>query len=127
MVRDSNATCQGYNIACADSVSLNQLFRIIRDQLALKDPRFAVALPQYDAFRPGDIRFSCASIHNARQMLSFEPTHGVEQGLAEALTWYLERARGNEAQPVGAPRSRGAAAHTSRAELESAPAAAAAL
>jgi UDP-N-acetylglucosamine 4-epimerase len=89
----SGATCQAYNIACADSVSLNQLFQMMRDRLALNDSRFSSAVPQYDAFRPGDVRFSCASIAKAREMLSFEPTHNVADGLAEAVDWYVDRAQ----------------------------------
>jgi UDP-N-acetylglucosamine 4-epimerase len=113
-VTEAKATCQAYNVACAESVSLNQLFRMMRDRLALNEPRFANAVPQYDPFRPGDIRFSCASIDRARQMLSFEPTHDVEQGLAEALDWYVERARaGVTSASVPAHRHTVASARTS--------------
>jgi UDP-N-acetylglucosamine 4-epimerase len=90
-VENANATGQAYNVACAESVSLNQLFRMMRDSLALSDAQFSNAVPQYDPFRPGDIRFSCASIEKARRMLSFSPTHTVAQGLAEALNWYVKR------------------------------------
>lgn len=92
-VEDANATCQAYNVACAESVTLNKLFQMMRDRLALQDAGYSLAVPQYDPFRPGDIRFSCASIEKARRMLSFAPTHSVEQGLAEALGWYVERAQ----------------------------------
>jgi len=92
-VDNENATGQAYNVACAASVTLNQLFAMMRDRLALLDQRFAAASPQYDPFRPGDIRFSGASIEKARQMLSYSPTHGVDEGLAEALAWYVEKAQ----------------------------------
>ena len=91
-VEDPDATGQAYNVACAESVTLNQLFHMMRDRLAVSDPQFSHAVPQYDPFRPGDIRFSCASIEKARRMLSFAPSHDVGQGLAEALDWYVERA-----------------------------------
>jgi len=91
-VDDVNATGRAYNIACAESVTLNHLFEMMRNRLALIDPDFSLAIPQYDAFRPGDIRFSCASIEKARQMLSFAPTHSVAQGLEEAMDWYVARA-----------------------------------
>jgi len=87
-----SATGRAYNIACAESVSLNELFRMMRDRLAIKHPRFATRVPQHDPFRPGDIRFSSANIETARRMLSYSPTHTVAQGLAEALEWYVERA-----------------------------------
>jgi UDP-N-acetylglucosamine 4-epimerase len=93
-VEDPRASGETYNIACAESVSLNQLFHMMRDRLAASDPQFSSAAPHYDPFRPGDIRFSCASIEKARQMLSYVPTYSVAQGLAEALDWYLEQAGG---------------------------------
>lgn len=89
MVNDKTATCQAYNIACGESVSLNQLFCIIRDGLAQYDPAVAFAAPQYDDFRAGDIRFSCAAIDKARDQLAYSPTHNVADGLAEALEWYV--------------------------------------
>jgi len=92
-VEDANATGQSFNVACAESVTLNQLFRMMVDKLAREEPRFSAATPQYDPFRPGDIRFSGASIEKARRMLSFSPTHSVDQGLAETLEWYIENAR----------------------------------
>lgn len=102
-VNDVGATGQAYNVACAESVTLNQLFQMMRDRLALDDIRFAFAQPQHDPFRPGDIRFSCASIEKARRMLSFSPTHGVAQGLEEALDWYVEKARTSPTRTVAAP------------------------
>ena len=113
-VEDVNATGQAYNIACAESVTLNHLFQMMRGRLALTDSVFSLAVPQYDPFRPGDIRFSCASIEKARQMLSFSPTHTVAQGLEEALDWYVERARSTVGRTVAAtPRySSGAAVNS---------------
>ena len=101
-VSHESATGRAYNIACAESVSLNQLFRMMRDRLAIKSPRFAMMAPQHDPFRPGDIRFSCANIDTARRMLSFSPTHTVAEGLAEALEWYVERARTSTRAAVSA-------------------------
>ncbi len=99
-VEDPNATAQAYNVACAESVTLNHLFHLMRDRLALSDPQLSHAVPQYDPFRPGDIRFSCASIEKARRMLSFSPSHDVGQGLAEALDWYVEKANATTARNV---------------------------
>jgi len=101
-VEDVNATGQVYNVACAESVTLNHLFQVMRARLALIDPVFSFALPQHDPFRPGDIRFSSASIEKARQMLSYSPTHTVAQGLDEALDWYVERARTTVGRTVAA-------------------------
>jgi UDP-N-acetylglucosamine/UDP-N-acetylgalactosamine 4-epimerase len=101
-VEDVNATGQAYNIACAESVTLNHLFQMMLNRLAIADPAFSFTIPQYDDFRPGDIRFSCASIEKARQMLSFSPTHSVAQGLEEAMDWYVARARTTTGHAVAA-------------------------
>lgn len=89
---DSAATSDAYNIACAESVSLTKLFQMMRDALSQKDSRFSSVMPQYDGFRAGDIRFSCASIEKARSKLGYAPTHDVAKGLAEALEWYIDKA-----------------------------------
>ena len=99
-VSNADATGHAYNIACAESVSLNQLFQMMRDRLTTVDERFARSMPQYDDLRPGDIRFSCASIEKARRMLEFAPTHSVAQGLAEAMDWYLSRTRVTSETPA---------------------------
>jgi dTDP-D-glucose 4,6-dehydratase len=84
----------------------------MRERLTREDSRFAQAVPQYDDFRPGDIRFSCASIEKARRMLSFEPTHDVAQGLAEALDWYLDRERGSRERDTAVTRRQPVVAST---------------
>ena len=94
---EPEASGESYNIACAESVTLNQLFAMMRDGLAEKDSCFSGVVPQYDGFRPGDIRFSCASIEKAHTKLRYSPSHDVAQGLAEALDWYVERARSSNA------------------------------
>jgi len=91
-VNDTEATCQAYNIACNESVSLNRLFDILREALARYHPTVGFAAPHYDDFRPGDIRFSCAAIDKARTQLGYSPTHNVAEGLAEALEWYVAQA-----------------------------------
>ena len=115
-VENANASGHAYNVASAESVTLNQLFQMMRDRLALNDPRFSFAAPQYDPFRQGDIRFSSASIEKARRMLSFSPTHSVAQGLAEALDWYVARAHAtggrSVATTVATPTSVGSSPHS---------------
>ena len=87
------ATGEVYNVACAHSVSLNELFALLKDQVTLIDPALRAATPTYESFRPGDIRFSCAAIEKARENLAFSPTHGVGDGIAEAFGWYAKKAR----------------------------------
>jgi UDP-N-acetylglucosamine 4-epimerase len=91
---DPSATGHAYNVACASAVTLNQLFGMMRDRLAAIDSKFAAAAPHYDPFRPGDIRYSGASIEKARRMLGYSPSHDVAAGLTEALDWYVAQIPG---------------------------------
>ncbi|MES9993927.1 MAG: NAD-dependent epimerase/dehydratase family protein [Candidatus Thiodiazotropha sp.] len=84
------ATDQVYNIAVGDRTTLNQLFTKIRDILAESFPQLQQITPSYRDFRPGDVRHSLADISKAKQLLGYEPTHNIDQGLAEAMSWYID-------------------------------------
>jgi UDP-N-acetylglucosamine/UDP-N-acetylgalactosamine 4-epimerase len=77
-----------YNVALGDRTTLNQLFVLIREQVARFRPEAAALRPEHLGARPGDIRHSLADITRARELLGYEPTHTIRQGLAEAATWY---------------------------------------
>ena len=85
-----NVSDQVYNIACGRSASLTELFTLIRDGLARFQGEIASVKPEYDPFRPGDIRHSQADIGKARRLLGYEPTHQLADGLDEALPWYVQ-------------------------------------
>jgi UDP-N-acetylglucosamine 4-epimerase len=40
-------------------------------------------------FREGDVRHSQADISKAAKMLGFAPTHRIDEGLRQALDWYV--------------------------------------
>ncbi|MBM3875746.1 MAG: SDR family oxidoreductase [Verrucomicrobia bacterium] len=86
--QNADAVNRVYNIAVSGRTTLNQLFAMIRDGLAKSDASLAGAQPVYKDFRPGDVRHSHGDITKARTLLGYEPTHGIEDGLAEALDWY---------------------------------------
>jgi len=72
-------TGQIVNIACGERVSLNELLRIIAEATGTSVP------PRYDAPRPGDVRDSFASIDVARELLGYEPTVRVREGLRKTI------------------------------------------
>jgi len=82
-----------FNVACGTETSLNELYRMIRLGLVGYQPSIAVAQPIYRAFRAGDIRRSTADIARIREVLQYEPTHSVAQGLGETLEWYVDSRR----------------------------------
>ncbi len=88
-VEEEAASNQVYNVAVGERTSLNQLFALIRDQVAPHYPQAHHTQPNYRDFRPGDVRHSLADISKARELLGYAPGHSLQQGLAEAAQWYL--------------------------------------
>jgi UDP-N-acetylglucosamine 4-epimerase len=87
-----------YNIALGDETTLAALFEMLRDQLAPDHPKLRKLTPIHRPPQPGDVRHSRADIGKARRFLGYEPTHRIEDGLKEALGWYVARHQ----QPVPA-------------------------
>ncbi len=88
----TDAVDQVYNIAVGDTTTLNELFAMVRDGLAVRHPEVRGAAPVYRDFRPGDIQHSKAEIAKARRLLGYEPSHSLQHGLTESLPWYESRA-----------------------------------
>jgi UDP-N-acetylglucosamine 4-epimerase len=82
---------QVYNIAVGDRTSLLDLFEFLRDKVADRVPAVRSLAPEFRPFRPGDVRHSQADIDKARELLGYEPTHRVFEGLAEAMAWYVDK------------------------------------
>jgi UDP-N-acetylglucosamine/UDP-N-acetyl-alpha-D-glucosaminouronate 4-epimerase len=72
------------NVATGGRISLNTLFRTIRDLVTAKVE--AIYAPP----RPGDVRDSQADISKARRILGYEPTVSFEEGLARTVAWYRD-------------------------------------
>lgn len=88
--QNAAAVNQIYNIAVGDSTTLNQLFAYLREGLSAHFAPLKNSEPVYRDFRPGDIRHSLADISKARALLNYTPTCRVQEGVAEALGWYLK-------------------------------------
>jgi len=80
---------QVYNVAVGERTTLNELFALLREQLAHLVPKFAADEPIHDAFRAGDVKHSQADIAKAVRLLGYRPSHRVGDGLAEAMPWYV--------------------------------------
>jgi UDP-N-acetylglucosamine 4-epimerase len=89
VVDDSNAVNQVYNVAINERTSLNELYEMVRGLLLEKFPHLKDHAPQYADFRKGDVRHSQADITKAGNMLGYAPTHRVQDGLRQAMDWYI--------------------------------------
>ena len=70
------------NVATGGRVSLNQLFRTVRDLVGAR------VEPKYAPPRPGDVQDSQADISKARRLLGYEPVVSFEEGLQRTVAWY---------------------------------------
>ena len=77
-----------YNVAFGQRTTLNELFALIREEVARHKPEAGTATAAHRDFRAGDVRHSLADISRARQLLGFDPTIDVRQGLRLAGDWY---------------------------------------
>lgn len=84
-----DATNQVYNVALGDRTTLNELYQTMRGVLSETYSHAATHQPQYRDFRRGDVRHSQADISKAQKLLGFEPTHRINEGLRQAMDWYI--------------------------------------
>ena len=85
-----DAANQVYNVAVGDRTTLNELFEAIRSILEPRFPHLKGFKPSYRDFRAGDVRHSLADIGKARELLGYVPSHGIGEGLIEAMDWYVQ-------------------------------------
>jgi UDP-N-acetylglucosamine 4-epimerase len=88
-IQNRKATNQIFNIAFGAQTTLTELFNVLRDGLSLTFEHVRGCKPRHGQFRAGDILHSQADIGRAHRLLGYRPTHNAEQGLAEALEWYV--------------------------------------
>ena len=79
-----------YNTAVGDRTTLNDLVKYLKEYLSEFDSAIKNIATIHGPERAGDIPHSLASIEKAKQLLAYEPTHNIQQGLKEAVSWYWE-------------------------------------
>lgn len=89
MTENDEAINQIYNVALNDRTSLNQLYHMIEDRLIQRVGYLTKKKPTYRDFRAGDVLHSQADISKAQQLLGYQPSHKIADGLDEAMDWYV--------------------------------------
>jgi UDP-N-acetylglucosamine 4-epimerase len=79
---------RAYNVAVGDRTTLTALFEMLKSGLRRRDPSLPDVQPAYRDFRAGDVPHSLADISKARNLLGYEPTHRITDGIDAALDWY---------------------------------------
>lgn len=89
-VQSKEAVGEVYNVGYGQSTSLNELFELIREQVAQYVSSVKQEIPVYQDFRTGDILHSVADIQKAKKLLGYQPTCSVQEGLHKASDWYFK-------------------------------------
>lgn len=79
-----------FNIAVGDRTSLSELFDLIRKSLLDNGVNYNQS-PEYRNFREGDVKHSQADISKAKKILGFNPKFRINDGISQAVKWYLKR------------------------------------
>ncbi len=90
---------QVYNVAVGDRTSLNELFEALRQSLMHRQFQLGDLAPTYRDFRAGDVLHSLADISKAKQRIGYAPSHHIDEGIDEAMGWYVGMLR---EFPIGA-------------------------
>ena len=70
------------NVATGGRISLNQLFRTMRDVVG------GTVEPTYHEVRSGDVKDSQADVAKAQRLLGYRPIVSFEDGLKRTIEWY---------------------------------------
>jgi UDP-N-acetylglucosamine/UDP-N-acetylgalactosamine 4-epimerase len=87
---NEEASNKVYNVAFGEQTDLNELYALIREQVATAIPEVADKKATYRDFRVGDVMHSLADISRARELLGYAPQYSVKKGLLEAARWYID-------------------------------------
>lgn len=83
-VEAEGAAGEVFNVACGQSMSLNQVVAHLR---AILNTQGDIS---YGPPRPGDVPRSMADIRKAREGLGYEPDVSVEAGLEQTVEWFRQ-------------------------------------
>lgn len=79
-----------YNTAVGDRTTLNDLVGYLKKYLSEFDEKIGDVEVIHGPNRVGDIPHSLASVEKAEKLLGYKPSHTIEKGLKEAISWYWE-------------------------------------
>jgi UDP-N-acetylglucosamine 4-epimerase len=84
---------QVYNVACGKRTTLEELFVMLRERVAIYKPSAAAVELQREPPRVGDVEHSLADIDAARRLLGYAPAYDITRGLDEMVAWFVRAAR----------------------------------
>jgi UDP-N-acetylglucosamine 4-epimerase len=85
---NEKALNQVYNTAVGDRTTLLELTELLKKHLAVFDNEIYKVEIKHGPNRKGDIPHSLASVDKAKEFLGYEPSHKIEDGIAQSVQWY---------------------------------------
>jgi UDP-N-acetylglucosamine 4-epimerase len=89
LTENPDARGQVYNVALHEQTSLTELFDRIREAIAARKPELTIPDVKFQDYRAGDVLHSLADISKARELLGFDPSIRVDEGLELTVDWFL--------------------------------------
>jgi len=84
LIVDDNADCEILNVGSTDTIDILTLAEAIRDEI---DPHLGI---ESDEARDGEAKHTHADISKANELLDYEPTVGIRDGIRRLIDWYRE-------------------------------------
>lgn len=82
-IAPKKACGEAFNIAYGERITINGLYEKLRKLLG-KDIK-----PTYGPERKGDIKHSLADTSKAQELLGYDPSYDLDEGLEMAIDWYV--------------------------------------
>ena len=84
LLTDDSADGEICNIGSTDNIDIQTLAETVRDQI---DPTLDIV---YDDARAGDAEHTHADVSKANELLGYEPTADIREGVQQFISWYRE-------------------------------------
>jgi len=82
LLTDDSADGEICNIGSTDNIDIRTLAEVIRDEI---DPSLDIV---YDEARTGDAEHTHADVSKANELLGYEPTVDIREGVEKFIEWY---------------------------------------
>jgi UDP-glucose 4-epimerase len=84
LLTDGRADGEILNVGSTDNIDIQTLAEVIRDEI---DPSLEIV---YDDPREGDAEHTHADVSKASELLGYEPTVDIREGVSKFIDWYRE-------------------------------------
>ena len=82
LLTDGSVDGDVVNIGSSDNISIQELAEVVRDQVA---PELEI---EYESAREADAEHTHASVAKAGELIGYEPSRTITEGVGEFIEWY---------------------------------------